>query len=106
MITRKSARYGVQLPAVLQDRSKTSQGTVVNLSIDGCAVITDASLAPGSYWALSMETGQPDRILEVELAAVRWARDTRYGMEFIKVQEPRKQDLAAFVQLLEPSAPI
>ncbi|GKS60006.1 hypothetical protein YTPLAS18_35330 [Nitrospira sp.] len=104
MISRKSTRYGVQLAAVLQDQSKTCAGTVVNLSIDGCAVLTDTTLTSGSYWALSMETGQPGRNVEVELAVVRWARDHRCGMEFIKVQEVRKQDLAAFVQLLEPTA--
>ena len=105
MISRKSTRYGVQLAAVLQDRSRTYEGTVVNLSIDGCAVITDTALKSGSYWALSMETGPPGRSLEVELAAVRWSRDSRCGMEFIKVREVCKQDLAVFVRLLESSPP-
>lgn len=105
MISRKSTRYGVQLSTVLQDQTLTREGTVVNLSIDGCAVITDSTLDSGSYWALSIETGQPGRKLDVELAVVRWVRDVRCGMEFIKVRDTRKQDLAAFVQLLESTAP-
>ncbi len=105
VISRKSVRYGVQLSASLQDGLRGHEGTIVNLSIDGCAVITEIPLAPGSYWAVRMETGQPGRILEVELAVVRWSRETRCGMEFIKIRAEKKTDLDAFVTLLESPPP-
>ena len=105
MISRKSVRYGVQLTATLHEAGRTHQGTVVNLSIDGCAVITETAVKAGSYWSLSVETGQTDRTIEVELAVVRWRRDGRCGMEFIRIQDDWKQHLAAFVQLLETSPP-
>lgn len=105
VIARKQIRYGVQLPVVLRDRSGHYRGTVVNLSIEGCAVLADAPLAPGSYWVLSIETGQPERTLDIELAVVRWSRESRCGLEFIKVRAEKKPELIAFVRLLESLSP-
>ena len=101
MKPRRSRRVAVQLPVTLRDASLQGQGTVVNISIDGCAALTKPILAVGSYYSLDIELPQEGAALEIELAAVRWQAGDRCGMEFIRVREERKAELQAFVRLLE-----
>lgn len=101
MKPRRVQRYSVQLPAVLQGDGPERQGTIVNLSIYGCAVLAEWPVPVGSYVKIGMELAMHERLLEIELAAVRWRMGSRFGCEFIKVQPPMKSRLAEFVRLLE-----
>ena len=101
MKPRRVQRYSVQLPAVLQGDGADRQGTIVNLSIDGCAVLAEWPVPVGSYVKIGIEFAAQEPVLEIELAAVRWCMGSRFGCEFIKVQPPGKSRLAEFVRLLE-----
>ncbi len=100
MKPRKGPRFAVQLPLRAHDTSAQWQGTVVNVSVDGCAVLTDRCPAVGSYWTLQIETAQSDQTVDVELAAVRWQAGERCGLEFIKIRQEKKSVLHGFVGLL------
>lgn len=101
MKPRRVLRYSVQLPAGLQGDGPDRKGTIVNLSIDGCAVIAERPVPVGSYVRIGMELTPQKPVLEIELAAVRWRAGSRFGCEFIKVQPSMKARLAEFVRLLE-----
>ena len=101
MKPRRVQRYSVQVPARLHGEGPDRQGTIVNLSIDGCAVIAERPVPVGSYVRIGMELTPQEPVLEIELAAVRWRMGSRFGCEFIKVQQPMKSRLAEFVRLLE-----
>lgn len=100
MTPRKGPRFAVQLPLKAHDASAQWRGTVVNVSDDGCAVLTDSCPVVGSYWTLRIETAQPDQTVDVELAAVRWQAADRCGLEFIKIRQEKKTVLHGFVGLL------
>ena len=101
MKPRRVQRFSVQLPAMLRGDGLERQGTIVNVSVDGCAVITDAPVPVGSYVRIGVQPTAQESPLEIELAAVRWRDGSRIGCEFIKVQPPMKSRLAEFVRLLE-----
>jgi hypothetical protein len=86
---------------MLQGDGQDRRGVIVNLSIDGCAVLSEWTAAVGSYVTIGMELTAQEPSLEIELAAVRWRMGSRFGCEFIKVQQPMKSRLAEFVRLLE-----
>ncbi len=70
-------------PVVFTNESCVGEGTVVNVSIPGCAIQSRKRVQPGSY--LEMRVLVPDRIspLHVGLAKVRWCEGRRFGVEFI-----------------------
>lgn len=104
MKLRRVERYSVQLPARLHGDGSDLDCTVVNLSVDGCAVLADRPFAVGSYVRIDLDLGAQEPPLEIELSAVRWRAGSRFGCEFIKVQEVMKSRLAEFVRLLETPA--
>jgi hypothetical protein len=62
------------------------QGTVINLSVPGCAIQTDLPVQPGDYLELLLMTPDQARPLTVTLAKVRWAALQTAGIEFIRVR--------------------
>ena len=61
------------------------EGTVLNLSVPGCAVHSRNRVQPGSY--LEMRMFVPDTMspLRVGLAKVRWSEGRKFGVEFIQM---------------------
>jgi len=89
---------------VLQGDGPERQGTVVNLSIDGCAVLAKRPIPIGSYVKLDIELTAQEPALVIELAAVRWCMGSRFGCEFIKMQPSMKSRLGEFMRLIESSS--
>ena len=83
---RSSTRAAVTFPVRLSCDSKTGEGTVINLSVPGCAIETDLPVQPGDYLELRVMAPDQARPLAVELAKVRWAAQQKVGIEFIRVR--------------------
>lgn len=87
MDLRSSTRAAVTYPVRLSSDSMTGEGTVINLSVPGCAIETDLSVQPGEYLELLVMVPDQARPLAVELAKVRWATQQKVGIEFIRVRQ-------------------
>jgi hypothetical protein len=61
------------------------EGTVLNVSVPGCAVHSKKPVEPGAY--LEMKVLVPEGVspLTVGLAKVRWRDGYRFGVEFIRM---------------------
>jgi PilZ domain len=72
-------------PVVFTSESSVGEGTIVNVSIPGCAIQSRKRVQPGSY--LEMRVLVPDTTspLHVGLAKVRWSEGRRFGVEFIRM---------------------
>ncbi len=87
MDLRSSTRAAVTYPVRLSSDSMTGQGTVINLSLPGCAIETDLPVQPGDYLELRVMAPDQARPLTVGLAKVRWATQEKVGIEFIRVRQ-------------------
>jgi hypothetical protein len=78
-------RVHTQFPVVFAGEAYVGEGTVLNVSVPGCAVHSRKRVQPGSY--LEMRILAPDAMtsLRVGLAKVRWCEGRRFGVEFIQM---------------------
>ncbi|GMV51084.1 MAG: hypothetical protein NBKEAIPA_01953 [Nitrospirae bacterium] len=97
MDLRSSTRVAVTYPVRVSGDSTSGRGTLINLSVPGCAIETDLPVRAGDY--LQLQVMMPDQAtpLTVGLAKVRWATERKAGVEFIRV---RRDDQSRIQRLI------
>ena len=98
---RKHTRFAVQLPVSFSGDQLSDEGTILNLSAEGCAIMSDTVVGAAVYLQLTMQLREREEPVSVDLAAVRWVSATRFGVEFIKIRSEEGERLKKFVNLLE-----
>ena len=98
---RKLRRFAIQLSCTLGNHTYRSEGTILNLSAQGCAVMTVQPPSVSSYLALWINLPDSTTPVEIELAGVRWVSEQRCGFEFIRISPEMLSRLASFVSVLE-----
>ncbi len=76
-------------------------GAVSNLSVGGCKVDSKASVYIGRYLALDVFLRDEQTRLMVDQAAVRWAKEQEFGLEFISMRPEEEERLRDVVSILE-----
>jgi hypothetical protein len=97
---RKVQRFAVQLPCKLCSNEDMSDGTVLNLSAQGCAITTEHLPSVSTYVSLDIDL-LGEGPATIELAGVRWVSGHRCGLEFIRVRPDMLMKLKTFALLLE-----
>ncbi len=82
-------------------KEESVAGTVSNLSMGGCKVVSEASLYIGMYLALEICPLGQEATLKIDQAAVWWAREEEFGLEFITMWPEEQERLRRFVSALE-----
>ena len=101
---RKHTRFAVQLPVSFSGDQLSNEGTILNVSAEGCAITSDTVPGDGVYLQLAMQLREPEEPVQVDLAAVRWVSAKRFGVEFIKIRVEEGARLKKFVKALESTA--
>jgi PilZ domain len=85
MKIRYSERVITDFPVIFASESFVGEGRVRNVSVPGCAIVSNRMVEPGTY--LEMKVLMPDNgpSLCVELAKIRWRKGRRFGVEFIRM---------------------
>jgi PilZ domain-containing protein len=78
-------RVSTDFPGMFAGETCVGEGTVLNISVPGCAIQSRKPVQRGSY--LEMRLLVPDSLspLRVGLAQVRWCEEQRFGVEFIQM---------------------
>ncbi len=100
MDLRNPPRYAVQLPVSFSGQNISGKGTIVDLSEQGCGVLTDTRLPIASLITLKIDLYGDDPPLTIDLAVVRWLSGPTVGVEFIRTETGEQQRLKAFVNSL------
>ena len=98
---RKHTRFAVQLPVSFGEHQPSQRGTILNVSADGCAITSEVVVDVAIYLQLTMQLQEREEPVQIDLAAVRWASGTRFGVEFIKIRPEEEERLKKFVAALE-----
>ncbi len=83
---RATLRLGTRLLVELADGSEETLGAVVNMSLSGVLVETDADLVPGQHVAVSIDIGQEAEPITATAAVVRQAHPDFDGIDGIGVR--------------------
>ncbi len=78
-------RIHAQFPVVFAGEAYVGEGTVLNLSVPGCAIHSRKPVQPGAYLEMRMLVPDTTPPLRVGLAKVRWCEGRRFGVEFIQM---------------------
>ncbi len=98
---RKHTRFAVQLPVSFRGDQLSDEGTILNVSAEGCTITSDTVAGAAVYLQLTMQLREREEPVQVDLAAVRWSFATRFGVEFIKIRPEEGKRLRKFVKVLE-----
>jgi len=85
MKLRYCTRVDTRLPVVFAGESFVGEGTVLNLSVPGCAITSKKAVLSGSYLELKVLFPDQTPPLSVGLARVRWCQGRYFGVEFIRM---------------------
>ncbi|MEO8340205.1 MAG: PilZ domain-containing protein [Nitrospirota bacterium] len=78
-------RVDTQFPVVFAEEAYVGEGTVLNVSVPGCAVHSRKQVQLGSYLEMRMLVPDTASPLRVGLAKVRWCEGEQFGVEFIRM---------------------
>ena len=97
-------RVPTQFPVVFAGEAYVGEGTVLNLSVPGCAIHSRKPVEPGSYLEMKMLVPDITPPLRVGLAKVRWCEGRRFGVEFIQMPGQDQVRLGRLVKNVVPLA--
>lgn len=72
---RKVQRFAVQLPYQFPNNTNKLNGTVLNLSAQGCAMTAEQPPAVSTYLSLDIDLLNGGGAVNIELAGVRWVSE-------------------------------
>lgn len=85
MKLRYCSRVETHFPVIFAGDEFVGEGTVLNVSVPGCAVHSKKEVVPGSYLEMKVLVPDTSPPLSVGLARVRWREGQRFGVEFIRM---------------------
>ncbi|MCH6558421.1 MAG: PilZ domain-containing protein [Nitrospirae bacterium] len=97
MELRQFPRFPVHCPIVFYRDDTRAEGTMVDVSMSGCGVESTARLAQGNYGVLLLHLPEHDPPVQVDVAVVRWAREQRCGLQFLRMRPEEKERFHRFI---------
>jgi PilZ domain len=101
MIRRKHPRFLVELPCSFMGDEATGEGTVLDLSMEGCCMRSTTPLLKGTYVNVFLTLLGQIPPLPIELAVIRWAKGHMFGLEFIRIADTHLIRLRRYTENLE-----
>jgi hypothetical protein len=95
---REYERLAMNFPISFVGQNIDGAGIVSDISINGCAFVTDVQLSEKSIVRLALQISDELRTVDIEAAVVRHVRQGHVGMEFLRVQQAERQRLQLFIR--------
>ena len=96
MKTRYSERKKATCKVILSCGARVGEGSVVDLTVPGCQLETALLLESGQSVQLRIHLDHY-RPMRIDLGVVRWTKDGKAGIEFIRMTEPDQLRLRFYV---------
>lgn len=97
MDLRAGIRFPVSCPVVVTAGPLESRGSLLNLSVWGCAMRGSIVVRRGDRCSLSMLMPNGTGLLVIDLARVRWRAGEEFGLEFLNMTAPVRSRLRRFL---------
>ncbi|MDA2911706.1 PilZ domain-containing protein [Nitrospiraceae bacterium AH_259_D15_M11_P09] len=96
-------RFRVQFPISFSGDDLAGEGTVIDISKRGwkATVTRTLSVQQGTYLKLRLSLPDQAPPMDVDSAAVRWAKGREFGIEFLIMGSEEEERLRRFVSTLE-----
>lgn len=94
---RQYERIQVSFPMTFSCEGQQGEGSVLDLSINGCAVKTPAAPAAGTILTVQLRAPDLGRPIAVEAAVSRSVRSVYVGVEFLRLRDEEQYRLTQFI---------
>ena len=101
MDRRRFARYQVRCRSSFSSRSVLGEGTVTDLSQQGCRIASEAAIQTGTELETRIQLSDEDPPIEVAVAEVRWSRLGQFGLRFLVIEPHTFDSLRQFLATLQ-----
>ncbi|MBS0168245.1 MAG: PilZ domain-containing protein [Nitrospira sp.] len=88
--TRAYVRFPFHSPLIVGGESYVCEGTLRNLSLQGCSIISDRELTLGNLIRVSFLLPGQTRALPIEVSRVIWTQGLECGLEFMELSLPTR----------------
>jgi len=96
MDRRQYVRFAVRLPATFSGEAR-GEGTVVVLSMGGCAIETDVRMPAGKVLQVRITISDQEAPVGIEAGVVRSVRSGIIGVEFLRLVQYEKDRLSRYI---------
>ena len=103
---REYVRITVRFQLTFSGKQVSGEGTVVNLSRQGCTIETDTPIPHGELLCLRIHEPDGQPLFEIEAAVVRFIVEKLVGVEFVRIQEREMERLERVIVILCTGRPI
>lgn len=93
MQERVRPRIEVNYPVILNGEGIEGVGTVTNLTITGGEIESDLPAPIGTHFRVHIQLSGARNPIDIAVATVRWQRDHRFGVEFVRFEGNAKAQL-------------
>lgn len=101
-VGRRAPRFTLEWPSLYSMNDGPEwEGTVINLSRDGCAIRKTAHVQRGDILQISIFPSPNQSPIEIGLAVVRWSTTVQFGVEFMMLSPRHTKRLCDHLALLE-----
>ena len=101
MERRQHRRVPAQLKSLLLGNSHEVEGVTLDLSIGGARIESEIDVFPGKQIQVRLVVPGEEEPLLIDQALVRWVNENTFGIEFLKVNQERRDDLEELVDAFE-----
>jgi PilZ domain len=95
---REYDRLATSFPVSISAESLDAEGKIIDISMSGCTLKSDADLSPGTVLGLALHISNEVVPVIVEAAVVRNARMHIAGLEFLKFHDDDREVLQLFIR--------
>jgi hypothetical protein len=100
MKKRYSPRKATRCKVTLSSGHRVGDGSMLDLTVPGCQIETGFPLEPGQSIQLRVHL-DPKRPMRIDLGVVRWTKDNKAGIEFIRMAGDDQLRLRFYVGYVE-----
>lgn len=104
MEKRRERRVVVKDPVSFEGRLGTGRGTTFNLSLGGCAIVSDTPVDPQATMKIYLHIPSEKSPLQVDRARVTWRAGNDFGVEFMSLDAQEQQRLQHYIVSLREGA--
>ena len=97
---RKYPRFPVVLPALFGNGLDRQAGMLMDVSREGCRIRCAGAVPGEKYFPIEIELEPLERLM-VDLAVMRWARQTEFGVEVIRMVPESQTQLRRIIRNCE-----
>lgn len=104
MHERGRPRIEVNYPVTLSGEGGNGSGTMTNLTITGGEIESEMTATIGTHFRVHVQLSGARSPIDIAIATVRWQRDHRFGVEFVRFEGNAKVQLEEMLNQSDASS--